>query len=98
MALSMIASEALKVTRTSTAGINNGRYGQSGARWTTNNAMTNTIDCSNQCTSAAPTDASGRISLGNHTLFTSWALPTTDEEPLLSALVKNVQGNSPQMK
>ena len=64
---------------------------------TTASAMTSTMDCRNQCTIAAPTLARGRISRGNQTLLTSWLLPTIEPMPPLIALVKNVQGSSPQI-
>src|SRR5581483_3390036 len=41
-------------------------------------ATTRTLDCNRKSTNVDPTDASGRISRGNHTFFTRGALATTD--------------------
>ena len=51
-----------------------GRYDHDGWYRNTTSAAASTLSCSPKCTSAAPIDASGRISRGNHTLVTRLAV------------------------
>ena len=49
-------------------------------------------------TSAAPIDASGRISRGNHTLVTRLALPTIEVVPPPRPAEKRLYGSSPDSR
>ena len=57
-----------------------------------------TADCSTKSTSATPTAASGRISRGNATFFTRFALEITDWAPAVSDTEKRFHASSPERR
>ena len=57
-----------------------------------------TADWRTKSKSATPTDASGRISRGNATFFTRFALSITDRDPACSAFEKKLHASSPDSK
>ena len=57
-----------------------------------------TSSCRKKWTSAAPTEASGRISRGNHTFFTRPEPATTDPVPEFRAAVKKFQTSRPDRR
>ncbi len=58
----------------------------------------NTPVCKTKSTSATPTEASGRISLGNATFFTRFELSITALEPESNDAEKRFHASSPESK
>ena len=95
---SAMANAAQRTNSTRMASTRAGRYSTSGARWNTTIAPASTSIWRKKCTIAAPIEASGRISRGNHTFCTSWALPTIEPVPAETAVEKRFQASRPERK
>ena len=93
-----MAKAALRTSSTTMATPRAGKYSRFGDRWNTAIAPASTIIWSAKCTIAAPIEASGRISRGNHTFCTSWALPTIEPVPADRAVAKKFQASRPDRK
>jgi len=66
--------------------------------WAAAKAITSTVHCSMKSTKVAPIAESGRISRGNHTFFTSAALPTTEPTAAEVPFWKRLKMNTPDIR
>ena len=91
-------SAATSTSRVSNAGMMRGRYDHAGGYRNTMSAAASTQSCRPKWTRAAPIDANGRISRGNHTLVTRLPLPTMDMAPPFRPAEKRLYGSRPDSR